>query len=171
MAGEQRCSASAIASAASGPLRDDATLSPQTGGKTVDGIRNSAAQWVRAVVPERFGYLEWSVEFNHAVDGRQSVCCAILRYRILRTSRVSGAFRPVAAARLHDRPMAGTRADPPLDWLRERQQLGLSGRWPPFVATTAMVCSAVAEVVNILRGFFQSWPDAGVAPERCFVAL
>ena len=49
--------------------------------------------------------------------------------------------------------------------------LSQSGRWTPFVAKTAVVCSAVAEIVNILRGFFRNWPDASVAPERCFVAF
>ncbi|SCC93437.1 hypothetical protein THIX_30665 [Thiomonas sp. X19] len=53
MGGERRCGAAAIAIVASGPLRNVATLSQQTGGKTVDRIRKSAAQQVRAAVPEK----------------------------------------------------------------------------------------------------------------------
>ena len=47
-------------------------------------------------------------------------------------------------------------------------QFGQSGHWPPIVATTAMVRSAVAEVISTLSGFFLRWPDAGVDPVRSF---
>lgn len=36
------------------------------------------------------------------------------------------------------------------------------------MATTAIVRSAVAEVISILSGFFLHWPDAGVDPTRPF---
>lgn len=45
-----------------------------------------------------------------------------------------------------------------------RQQLGLSGHWSEVAATTAMVWSAVAEVVSILRAHFQRWPGAAGGP-------
>ena len=44
------------------------------------------------------------------------------------------------------------------------QQVGLNGHWPPLVAATAIVCSAVAEVVCVRSGFFHGWPDAGIDP-------
>ncbi|CDW92554.1 hypothetical protein THICB2_220060 [Thiomonas sp. CB2] len=46
-----------------------------------------------------------------------------------------------------------------------RPVLGLSGHWPPLVATTAMVGLAVAEVVSMLSALFQRWPDAGLDSE------
>ena len=39
-------------------------------------------------------------------------------------------------------------------FIGERLRLGQNGHWPPLRATTAMLCSAVAEVVTIVGGFF-----------------
>lgn len=44
--------------------------------------------------------------------------------------------------------------------------VGRSGHWPPLVATTAIVSSAVAEIVGVLRGFFQHRPNAAIDPLR-----
>lgn len=49
----------------------------------------------------------------------------------------------------------------------EIRLFGQTGLWPPRVAMTAMVCSAVAEV-SLLSGFFQHWPDAAVDPLLSF---
>ena len=58
-----------------------------------------------------------------------------------------------------------------LQLMSERRQIGLSGRWPPLVATTAMVCSAVAEVVKIQACFVQGCTAAGVDLEPSFIVV
>lgn len=52
----------------------------------------------------------------------------------------------------------------PASWDYVCLVLGLSGHWSEVAATTAMVWSAVAEVVSILRAHFQRWPGAAGGP-------
>ena len=48
--------------------------------------------------------------------------------------------------------------------------IGLSGHRRQLDVMTAMVSSAVADVVSILSGVLPRWPDAGIDPLQCGLA-